>query len=87
MQSRRYVEGALGWMSELVDNAMPESIGALGHNVTQPKIYASLETQEMVRKGKADEPGRLLMYLPPQGAEEKLRRGNPGNWYAIVLAP
>ena len=77
----RYVEGSLGWMSELIDGAMPDSIRALGHNITFPKIYAAHDTQRMVRKREDDEPGRLLMYLPPQGAEEKLRRGNPGNWY------
>ena len=81
----RYVEGTLGWMSDLIDQAMPDSIRGLGHNVTFPKIYVAHDTQRMMRKKEDDEPGRLLMYLPPQGAEEKLRRGNPGNWYEMVV--
>ena len=85
----RYVEGSLGWVSALIDAALPESIRALGHNIIFPKSYVSVDTQRMVSQaegtGKYEEPCHLLMYLPPQGAEEKLRRGNPGNWYEVVV--
>lgn len=93
-----YTVGSLGWVSRLLDASMPAALEALGGGgVKHPRLYASEETIEMGATGvlwveqaephkaaAGGGPARLLMYLPPQGGQEKLRRGNPGNWYEIV---
>ena len=92
----QYVRSSLGWVSQLVEEAVDGALDELSTGVRSPRIFVSQATlaapQECWSIQRLDArtasstvaPARLLLYLMPQGTEEKHRRGNPGNWYELV---
>jgi hypothetical protein len=95
-----YVRSSLGWVSLLVEEVIDAELDQLSTGVRTPRLYIAQETlaapSELweVQQNSTDAsaqasalglaPAQLLMYLMPQGVEEKHRRGNPGNWYQLV---